>query len=117
LKGLVRGSFRGITVLERGASPRIVRAEVDGTNGVTQVTGPQLRARLGLFDTWASFTYISGSRKQSSDEDGSGKAERPSSTVPASTTVPGATISPDNGGATPPAAADATGGQAAAPAP
>ncbi|MCW2985534.1 MAG: SpoIID/LytB protein, partial [Conexibacter sp.] len=34
LKGLVRGSFRGITVLQRGSSPRIVRAEVDGTNGV-----------------------------------------------------------------------------------
>jgi stage II sporulation protein D len=119
LKGLVRGSFRGITVLERGASPRIVRAEVNGTNGVTQVTGPQLRARLGLFDTWASFTYISGSKKQSSDDDGSGgkKTEQPSTTVPASTSVPGATVSPDSGGATPPPAVDATGGQAAAPAP
>jgi stage II sporulation protein D len=64
LKGLVRGSFRGITVLERGASPRIVRAEVNGTNGVTPVTGPQLRARFGLYDTWASFTYISSDAKQ-----------------------------------------------------
>src|SRR4051812_102791 len=58
LKGLVRGRFRGITVLQRGTSPRIVRAEVDGTNGVTAVTGPELRRRFGLFDTWASFTYI-----------------------------------------------------------
>ncbi len=109
LKGLIRGSFRGITVLERGASPRIVRAEVDGTNGVTQVTGPQLRTRLGLFDTWASFTYISGTKKQSSDDDGGA----PSTSAPASTTAPGATISPASGGSTPPAAADATGGQAA----
>jgi stage II sporulation protein D len=117
LKGLVRGSFRGITVLERGSSPRIVRAEVDGTNGVTQVTGPQLRTRLGLFDTWATFTYISGSKKQSSDDDGGGKkTKQPSTTVPASTSAPGATISPDSGGATLPAAADGTGGgQAPAP--
>jgi stage II sporulation protein D len=114
LKGLVRGSFRGITVLERGASPRIVRAEVDGTNGVTQVTGPQLRARLGLFDTWASFTYISGATKKSSDDDGGGKTTgRPSSTAPVSTSAPGATVSPTSGGAMPPAAADATGGQVA----
>ena len=112
LKGLVRGSFRGITVLERGASPRIVRAEVDGTNGVTQVTGPQLRTRLGLFDTWATFTYISGSKKQSSDDDGGGKkTEQPvDHRRRASTSVPGATISPDSGGATPPAAGDGTGG-------
>jgi stage II sporulation protein D len=109
LKGLVRGSFRGITVLERGTSPRIVRAEVDGTNGVTQVTGPELRSRLGLFDTWASFTYISGSKKKSSD----GGNDRPSTTAPASTTAPGATISPASGGSTTPPAADATGGQAA----
>ena len=117
LKGLVRGSFRGITVLERGASPRIVRAEVDGTNGVTQVTGPQLRARLGLFDTWATFTYISGSKKQSSDDDGGGGKGKPepSATVPAGTTAPGATISPDSGGATPPAAGDGTGGAVPGP--
>jgi stage II sporulation protein D len=109
LKGLVRGSFRGITVLERGSSPRIVRAEVNGTNGVTQVTGPQLRSRFGLYDTWASFTYISsGAKKKSSDDDGGGA----STTAPASTTVPGATTSPTSGGATPPST-DTTGGQAA----
>jgi stage II sporulation protein D len=119
LKGLVRGSFRGITVLERGTSPRIVRAEVAGTNGVTQVTGPQLRARLGLFDTWASFTYISGTKKKSSDDDGGGDLpdDPSSSTAPAGTSAPGATTSPTSGGATPPAAADGTGGQAASPAP
>jgi stage II sporulation protein D len=120
LKGLVRGSFRGITVLQRGASPRIVRAEIDGTNGVTQVTGPQLRTRLGLFDTWASFTYISpGAKKKSSDDDGGGDDDDDdaSTTAPATTATPGATTSPTSGGATPPAAGDATGGQIAAPAP
>ncbi len=116
LKGLVRGSFRGITVLQRGASPRIVRAEIDGTNGVTQVTGPQLRTRLGLFDTWASFTYISGAKKKSSDDDGGG-GDGASTTAPATTSAPGATTSPTSGGATPPSPGDLTGGQVAAPSP
>jgi stage II sporulation protein D len=93
LKGLVRGKFRGITVLQRGVSPRVVRAEVDGTNGVTQVTGPQLRARLGLFDTWATFTYISSNAK---------KKQQPASGED------GATPAPDSSGTT-----DTTGGQAA----
>lgn len=109
LKGLVRGSFRGITVLERGASPRIVRAEVNGTNGVTQVTGPQLRQRLGLYDTWATFTYISSSRKvTSSDDDAADKKDKATTTAPASTTAPTAT-----GGTTDGAGDDTTGGQAA----
>jgi stage II sporulation protein D len=108
LKGLVRGSFRGITVLERGVSPRVVRAEIDGTNGVTPVTGPQLRARLGLFDTWATFTYISADAKKQpatgdAPSDGSGGG---------STSAPASTTSPASGGATTPGA-DTTGGQAA----
>jgi stage II sporulation protein D len=107
LKGLVRGSFRGITVLERGSSPRIVRAEVDGTNGVTQVTGPQLRSRFGLFDTWASFTYISSDAKKKPSDDSDA-----STTAPASTTIPAATTAPSSGGTTPPVT-DTTGGQAA----
>jgi stage II sporulation protein D len=107
LKGLVRGSFRGITVTQRGVSPRIVRAEVNGTAGATQVTGPQLRARFGLFDTWASFTYISSNaKKKSSDSD----EKSPSSTAPASTTAPSTTA--PSGGSTSDGA-DTTGGQAA----
>ncbi|MDX6688166.1 MAG: hypothetical protein QOF86_4294 [Baekduia sp.] len=108
LHGLVRGKFRGITVTERGTSPRIVRAEVNGTNGVTAVTGPQLRSRLGLFDTWATFTYISSDAKQQpapSPGEGSG------ATTPASTTAPASTTSPSGG--TSAAGNDTTGGQAA----
>jgi stage II sporulation protein D len=45
-------------VLRRGRSPRVVRAEIVGSGGRTQVTGPQLRKRLDLFDTWARFTVI-----------------------------------------------------------
>jgi SpoIID/LytB domain protein len=52
LGGLVKGSFRKLTVIKRGSSPRIVKARVVGSRGSTAVTGPQLRARLGLRDTW-----------------------------------------------------------------
>ena len=58
LGSLVKGKFRGIEVVRRGRSPRIVEAEVIGTGGRALVTGGQLRARLGLFDTWAFFTSI-----------------------------------------------------------
>jgi SpoIID/LytB domain protein len=56
LQGLVRGSFVGIEVLKRGFSPRIVSANILGTNGNAQVSGPELEARLGLDSTWAYFS-------------------------------------------------------------
>ena len=59
LSGLYRGRFRGVKVLTRGSSPRIVAADVVGTAGRSRVNGPTLRARLGLFDSWAFFTSIS----------------------------------------------------------
>jgi stage II sporulation protein D len=58
LRGLVRGRFRGIKVVQRGASPRVVAADIIGSRGRTRVNGATLRARLGLFDTWAFFTSI-----------------------------------------------------------
>jgi stage II sporulation protein D len=64
LGGWVKGSLRGVKVLERGVSPRIVQAKVIGTRGSTQVTGPQLRTRLGLFDTWAYFIAIKSGQQQ-----------------------------------------------------
>ena len=59
LGGLVKGKFRGIQVVQRGVSPRIVEADVVGSKGRTRVTGGTLRARFGLYDTWAFFTSIS----------------------------------------------------------
>ena len=58
LSGLVKGRFRGIKVIKRGRSPRVVAAEVIGTGGRTRVSGATLRARFGLSDTWAFFTSI-----------------------------------------------------------
>ena len=58
LRGLVKGSFRGITVVQRGVSPRVVSAQIVGSKGRTIVSGATLRARFGLYDTWAFFTTI-----------------------------------------------------------
>jgi stage II sporulation protein D len=58
LSGLVKGRLKGIQVVRRGRSPRIVAADVVGSGGRTRVSGATLRARLGLYDTWAYFTTI-----------------------------------------------------------
>lgn len=52
LGSLVKGRLRLIRVTRRGVSPRIVAAQIVGSRGTTQVTGPQLRRALGLRDTW-----------------------------------------------------------------
>ena len=49
------GSFKRLKVVQRGVSPRVVRARVIGTRGSRTVTGPQVRAALNLRDTW--FTH------------------------------------------------------------
>jgi stage II sporulation protein D len=71
LGSLVHGRFKGLAVLQRGASPRIVKAEVRGSGGNVAVSGSQLRARLGLRDSWfyvrnVSSTTSSGLRARTS---------------------------------------------------
>ena len=56
------GRFRKVRVLERGRSPRIVRARVYGSKGTRILTGAQIRMRLGLYDSWAYFTNVSTSQ-------------------------------------------------------
>ena len=53
---MLKGKLRNIVPIQRGASPRIVKANVIGTRGTTMVSGPDLRSALGLPDTWAYFT-------------------------------------------------------------
>jgi stage II sporulation protein D len=62
LGGLVKGRFKGIKVVKRGESPRVVKADVIGSRGRTRVSGAALRARFGLYDTWAYYSSIA-SRK------------------------------------------------------
>jgi stage II sporulation protein D len=72
----VKGRLRTVKVTKRGVSPRIVSANVIGTRGLTTVTGPQLRSRLGLYDTWAFFVSIT-----------SGQDKTPKKTTPDSGNV------------------------------
>jgi stage II sporulation protein D len=55
------GSFKRVKVLERGVSPRVVRARVIGSKGSTVLTGPTIRSRLGLRDTWFTFVRVASS--------------------------------------------------------
>jgi stage II sporulation protein D len=71
LGGLVKGRLKGVKVIQRGSSPRIVAADVVGTRGRTRVDGATLRARFGLNDTWAYFTSIATRRRP---VDGSARA-------------------------------------------
>lgn len=55
----VKGTLRTVVVLERGASPRVVKAALVGSGGVTVVSGAALRFKLALRDTWVRFTSMS----------------------------------------------------------
>jgi stage II sporulation protein D len=76
LRGILSGSFKGIEVLKRGTSPRIVSAYVLGSKGRTLVSGPQLAARLGLYDTWAYFS-VTDSHGTHKEPDVSGPSAAP----------------------------------------
>jgi stage II sporulation protein D len=62
LSGLFKGSFEGIEVIKRGFSPRILVAKVLGSSGSMEVSGPELAARLGLYDAWAYFSVQRGAK-------------------------------------------------------
>jgi stage II sporulation protein D len=56
LGSLLKGSLEDIQITKTGVSPRIVTANVVGSNGTTKVTGSQLQSALGLYSTWMAFT-------------------------------------------------------------
>jgi stage II sporulation protein D len=108
LSGLLRGDFRGIEVLRRGVSPRILSASILCSGGRVAISGGELASRLGLYDTWAYFSVKHGT-SESPEPDRSGQSAA-SSPVPASGAPAGA-----GGGAQGPAGAPAaaTGGAVA----
>jgi SpoIID/LytB domain protein len=103
LKGLVRGRLRGIEVLSRGFSPRIITASILGSKGATPIGGEELASRLGLYDTWAYFS-VSDAQGTRPEPDRSGA---PAQAAPAPVTGP-------DGGTTA-GAGQGTGGGAVAP--
>jgi SpoIID/LytB domain protein len=108
LKGLVKGSFHGIEVLSRGFSPRILTAEVLGSGGGTQVSGPELAARLGLGSTWAYFSVKNGAAvKPEPDRSSPSAATSPASAPVAPTAPVSAAPAQESPTATPAASASA----------
>ncbi len=53
------GSLRAVYTVERGSSPRIVKAALIGSGGVKFMDGNELRMKLGLNSTWAVFRSMS----------------------------------------------------------
>ena len=68
LGSLVKGSLREIRVVQRGVSPRVVKAEIVGSAGTTTVDGATLRRELGLYDTWAYFTLVGAEAKADEEQ-------------------------------------------------
>jgi len=125
LAGLVKGAFRGIEVRQRGASPRIAAAEVLGSRGTAQVSGPELEARLGLDSTWAYFSVKNGA-SVTREPDLSGQPpfvpkppeappEATPASAPATASTPSAAAGPQGGTQAPaPSASTSAAGGAAA---
>ncbi len=113
LRGLVKGSFRGIEVLQRGASPRILAAEVLGSRGTSHVSGPELAARLGLASTWAYFSVKSGaSVRREPDVSGQPAFVAPAAESPPAASAPLPSSSPQGGAPAPAPAASTASTQA-----
>lgn len=105
LQGLIKGTFRGIEVLKRGYSPRILTAAILGSVGNTRVGGAELAARLGLQDTWAYFGVRSGAGPVKPEPDHSGRS--PATSPPKPVAIP---AGPQGGSAAPGAAQSAAAG-------
>jgi stage II sporulation protein D len=53
------GDLRRIDILQRGDSPRVVRARVTGSKGSKDIDGGQLQRAFSLPDRWATFALVS----------------------------------------------------------
>jgi stage II sporulation protein D len=58
VRDLYRGALEGIKVTQTGVSPRVVRAQVVGTDGSSTVSGIQLQRLFGTRSTYMSFTTL-----------------------------------------------------------
>jgi stage II sporulation protein D len=85
LRGLYKGTLKGIKVLKTGTSPRIISAEVVGTKGSHDVSGPQLQQLFSTMSTYMSFVTVTSSGTISS---GGGASTATTTTTTATTTTP-----------------------------
>ena len=85
LGSLVKADLEEIKVLQRGVSPRVVKAEIVGTEGTTPVDGATLRRKFGLYDTWAYFTIVGAEAKADGEDPETARA----ASAPRSGTISG----------------------------
>jgi stage II sporulation protein D len=68
LGSMCAGRFKAIKVVKHGVSPRVVSADVICSRGRFRTTGPALRSRLGLYDSWFRVVRASSRKaKQAAD--------------------------------------------------
>lgn len=58
LRPYLSGRLQAVKIRARGASPRIVAADVVGSRGTRRVTGTNLRQALGVYDNWMRFKRV-----------------------------------------------------------
>ncbi len=112
-KGRLKGTFRGIEVLTRGASPRIVSARLLGSRGTTLIDGPELAGALGLNSTWAYFSVQTRRGIRREPDHSANPAPPGAPATPATATPPAAAAdvpSSPQGGAQAPAAGEPVSG-------
>jgi SpoIID/LytB domain protein len=54
----VKGKLKQVVVTKHGVTPRIISANLIGTAGVSTVTGTEIEAALGGYDTWMTFEKV-----------------------------------------------------------
>jgi len=65
LSGLLDGRLKNVVITKTGYSPRIIEAKLEGTGGVTTVTGQQLEEALGTYSDWMTFEKVVGTKAAS----------------------------------------------------
>jgi stage II sporulation protein D len=115
LRRFYSGTFEGLNITQTGVSPRVVRAQVVGSQGSGTVTGVQLQQLFGTLSTYMSFSTLTetGSRSGTPVQAASGASTTATPTqTPATTTT--TTTPPPPGGSglagaiSPPASAAAS---------
>ena len=89
VRDLYKGALEGIKITETGASPRVVRAVVAGTDGSSTVTGTQLQRLFGTRSTYVSFTTLAekGERTRTASPPESRAATKPASKAAKKVTI------------------------------
>jgi stage II sporulation protein D len=89
LRKYYAGTFEGLEVLQTGVSPRVVQAEVVGSQGSHAVTGAQLQQLFGTLSTYMSFSTLTEAGSQSSTpvQASTGPSTPAPTTTPTTTTT------------------------------